>query len=185
MTMNDKEKLTSTQSARHEEKIEAANNGERVPTSYQVSNKIIALENTRIKQTKGGYTIQNKRNISLGKRGQKEYAVVKIYMVAQTNNYLQFHTDRISQILEKTITVRYLTTNYSDNTPIDPQVKLLNQIGRGVKRRRYMRHTILVSGKIKHHYKAMDRMPIFAIQMKEKTRKRRTICALRLRNITL
>lgn len=38
VTRINKENLTSTQRARQEERIEAASNGERHPTSHQVSN---------------------------------------------------------------------------------------------------------------------------------------------------
>ena len=68
-------------------------------------------------------------------------------MIAQTNKCLQFHTACISQILEETLIVRYLSTNEKDNIPIGPQVKLLNEIGRDTKRRRCRRQTMPVSVK--------------------------------------
>ena len=77
-------------------------------------------------------------------QNKKGYTVGDICMVSQTNTFLQFSTARISQIL--IFTVRYLTTNESDNISIWPQVKLLNQIGRGSKKRRYRRHSIPISG---------------------------------------
>ena len=61
-------------------------------------------------------------------------------MVAQTSNFLQFHTAHISQTLGNTLTVRYLNNS-------EPQVKLLSQIGRGAKRRRYRGYLLLVTGK--------------------------------------
>ena len=61
-------------------------------------------------------------------------------MVAQTSIFLQFHTTHISQTLGNTLTARYLNNS-------EPQVKLLSQIGRGTKRRRYRGCLLLVTGK--------------------------------------
>ena len=68
-----------------------------------------------------------------------EYAVGDICMVSQTNKCLQFHTTHIIQTLDNTLTVRYLKNSESRNIPMGPQIKLLNQIGRGAKRRHNMR----------------------------------------------
>ena len=57
----------------------------------------------------------NKSNKSLGNENKKEYTVGGICMVAQTSNFLQFHTAHISQTLGSTLTVRYLNNSESDN----------------------------------------------------------------------
>ena len=63
-----------------------------------------------------------------------EYKVGDICMVSQTNKCLQFHTTDIIQILDNTLTVRYLNNSGNGNIPMGPQVTLLNQIGRNKKR---------------------------------------------------
>ena len=74
----------------------------------------------------------------------EKYAVGDMYMVAQINRFLRFHTVSIHKISETALSVIYLTTKERDIIPLGPQVRSLDHLGRGIEIRRV--RTPIISG---------------------------------------
>ena len=64
-------------------------------------------------------------------------------MVAQSSKCLQFHTDRIQNISGNTVSVMYLSTNEKGIIPVGSQVRSIEQVGRGIERRRVRQLTAI------------------------------------------
>ena len=66
----------------------------------------------------------------------EQYSVEDIYMVTHTFKCLQFYTAQLQKIAVNTVAAMYISTNEKGIIPIGLQVQSIEQVGRGIERRR-------------------------------------------------